>query len=71
MFVHTYVVGIPSPETKDSDGIVKLPMTKWSEGYSSGYDLKVEDIPDNVEVIRFCSSGLLMAGKPEDWGIEG
>lgn len=36
---------------------VKIPLTGWSDGdMCDGYEIKVEDIPEGVKVIRFVNS---------------
>lgn len=36
--------------------IVKIPKTEYREDMTEGYEIKVSDIPQGVEVIRFCNS---------------
>ncbi len=58
--------GLPTPdevlkffnyEPPDIAGVeVELPTTPWNDEYSEGFELRVEDIPSNVRVIRFLNS---------------
>lgn len=35
---------------------IEIPVTEWNEDMSSGYELKISDIPEGVEIIRFYNS---------------
>lgn len=40
----------------ESPLVVKVPKTEYREDMTEGYEIKVSDIPEGVEVIRFCNT---------------
>lgn len=47
----------PEDVEMESPLVVKIPKKEWKDGsMTEGYEIKVSDIPEGVEVIRFCNS---------------